>query len=372
MFTVRKDLSARAGAPPNTRVNPDTGVVETTNDDGTTWVDDPRSDPRQNPTLMLPPSDAPDVKCAAAAGMVENVRRVIDGAAGGTTVAGIATLLLTLLLIPGIGWMFAAMLLFASSFVAATAAAVLAAFTEDVYDYMLCSFYSNIDSDGKVSWAQLESVLADVSAEFSDVLVHDILAGIMQMHREVGFTNAGVVYADPLADCTSCAPGGRLYDFTIDPYQFVPQAFGATPLAVWALGVGWQSIYIDTGGNGYTIAAISASFSANIEYIEIGFSFTDGTYAATGETNALASEGFDEIFWTRPIGSAPMSPGSFCYKVLDPAVPVTVTQLLAQFFPGSSLDGSDPGGSCAIEYIKVMFVGDPPEGGVEIPYEDCE
>lgn len=205
MWVVRKYLSATEGAPPRTRVNPDTGVVETTPDDGTTWVEDPRSDPRQNPAYMLPPPTAPDVQCAAAAGMVENVRRVIDGAAGGTTVASIATLLLTLLLIPGIGWMFAAMLLFASSFVLAGSAAVLAAWTEDVYDRLLCVFYDNIDADGKVSWAQLEAVQGIMAAEFADPLVGDILAGIMQMHREVGFTNAGVVYADPLAEC-DCAP----------------------------------------------------------------------------------------------------------------------------------------------------------------------
>jgi len=210
MFTVRKNLSARSGAPPNTRVNPETGVVETSMDDGVTWVPDPNNDPRQNPVYMMPPPDVPDVQCAAAAGMVENVRRVIDGAAGGTTVAAIATLLLTLLLIPGIGWMFAAMLLFASSFVAAGSAGILAAWTEAVYDDLLCAFRNNIDADGKVSWVQLEAVHDDMSLIYSNPLITDTLAGIMQMHREVGFTNAGVVYADSEADCDDC--GGTCYE----------------------------------------------------------------------------------------------------------------------------------------------------------------
>jgi hypothetical protein len=205
MFAIRKRLDARVGSPPNTRVNPDTGDVETTVDGGATWQPNPYGDPRINPVYMKPPPDVPDVQCAAAAGMVENVRRVIDGAAGGGTVAGIATVLLTLLLIPGIGWMFAAMLLFASSFVAAGSAAVLAAFTEDVYDRLLCVFFENIDADGRVSWSQLEAVQSTMAGEFPDPLVGDVLAGIFQMHKEVGFTNAGVAYADPEADC-ECAP----------------------------------------------------------------------------------------------------------------------------------------------------------------------
>jgi len=246
MNVIRKRLWEREGAPSNTRVNPETGIVETSMDGGATWVPDPYSDPRQNPAYLLPPPTAPDVKCAAAAGMVENVRRVIDGAAGGTTVAGIATLLLTLLLIPGIGWMFAAMLLFASVFVAATAAAVLAAFTEDVYDYLLCSFYANIDADGRVSWAQLEDVLADVGGHFPDPLVGEILGGIMQMHREVGFTNAGVVYADPDAEC-ACEPEWCfVWDFTVDDGGWI-----GVSGSHWVDGQGWTGVDLDPDNRGW-------------------------------------------------------------------------------------------------------------------------
>lgn len=211
---IRKQLFAQENAPPNTRVNPETGAVETSFDGGETWQPNPDADPRINPGFQAPPPDVPDPRCAASAGMVQNVRNVVEGAAGGTTAAGIASILLTLLLIPGIGWMFGAMLLFATSFLTATAAAVLAAFTEDVYEVLLCMFYDNVESDGKITEAGLNDVV-DACAEFSDPLVQEVMGWIRDMHGFVGFTNAGVAYADEEAECNCLVLD--LVPSTVDP-----------------------------------------------------------------------------------------------------------------------------------------------------------
>lgn len=369
MWVIRKKLSATEGAPPRTRVNPDTGVVETTPDDGTTWVDDPRSDPRQNPAYILPPPSAPDVKCAAAAGMVENVRRVIDGAAGGTTVAGIATILLTLLLIPGIGWMFAAMLLFASAFVTATSAAVLAAFTEDVYDFLLCSFYANIDADGKVSWEQLEAVQAEAAAEFPNPLVGDILAGIMQMHREVGFTNAGVAYADPDADCSTCTGWAELLDFEIEDYGFTINLSGAIPNGEYIEGVGYRTTFVPTETNGYRVVSISRSCAALVTHFEMRFEYSQGACFGTGDAAAgLWSQSYVNEFYLVFVCDVPTSPGIWNSSDTT-GVPVDITQLIAQLIAGAAPDAADPGGVATLKSIRMCGVGTPP--GIGVPDDPC-
>lgn len=215
MALIRKQLYAREGAPPNTRTNPETGVVETSMDDGATWVPDPNSDPRQNPAYRLPPPAAPDVRCAAAAGMVEDIRRVLEAGALGLGAGGLATVLITLLLIPGIGWMFAAMLLFAGSITLAIAAGTVAEFTEDVYEQLLCIFYDNIGEDGSVTAEQLEAIHDQVVTDIGEVLVSDFVQLVFNMHGPTGLTNAGSAYADPDADCF-CPGWCYLDDFSTD------------------------------------------------------------------------------------------------------------------------------------------------------------
>lgn len=356
MWVVRKLLSPTEGAPPRTRVNPDTGEVET-NVSGDEWVPDPNSDPRQNPAYMLPPPSAPDVQCAAAAGMVENVRRVVTGAAGGTTVASIATLLLTLLLIPGIGWMFAAMLLFASSFVAAGSAAVLAAFTEDVYDWLLCAFYEQVDAEGRITWTALEDIHTAAIGHFLDPLVPDILAGIFQMHREVGFTNAGVVYADPDADC-SCLPEHCLeVDLTLtdgSEYGVALSPGGGT----WQAGLGYESVAFDSGQD-----------------VTVVFVFPDALTCTAVEaqySKTTASGAFD-VNNLRALN--PYTNYAVTQVAIDPTNDLGEHLVKAIIFPlgqileGYSIDvntGSTGGPTKAyVERLIVRYRGDIPEGWID-------
>lgn len=253
MFTIRRQLKPSEGAPPDTRVNPDTGEVETSVDGGATWTPNPQGDPRTNPVYLLPPPEVVDVRCATAAGMVENVRKVVDAATLGVGLGGIATVLITLLLIPGIGWMFAAMLLFAGSVAAAGAGAVAAAFDEDVYDWLLCAFFGAVDAEGRITAADLADIQAGAAAEFPDPLVGDTLAGIFDMHKEVGFTNAGVVYADDEAECD--CPVAYKWDFTVSAADWAVVADRGAGCCFG--GLGFVSVY-NFGGLGNTEIRIAS------------------------------------------------------------------------------------------------------------------
>lgn len=224
MFVVRRQLRASEGAPPNTRVNPDTGNVETSTDGGATWTENPEADPRLQPAQQLPPNTAPDVKCAAAAGMVENVRKVMGAVGLGVGAGALATLLIGLLLIPGIGWIYLAMLLFAASATGATGIAMYAAFTDEVYDWLLCAFLDQLDADGRITDAGLDAVVTAARSEFPNPLVGDGLALTANYQHFVGFNNAGVVYADPDADCTCAEDWCVTFDEFGAPYTIVPYA----------------------------------------------------------------------------------------------------------------------------------------------------
>lgn len=288
---IRKRLYENEGAPSSTRVNPDTGVVETSPDGGVTWNPDPNSDPRLNPAYQLPPVTGDNAKCAAAAGMVANVRRVVDGMGLGLSVAGFATLLLTLLLIPGIGWMWAAMLLFASTFTGATALATYAAFTEDVYDALLCAFYEQIDGDGRITYEGYSNVIDTISSQFPNPLVHDALQAIGTMHQVVGINNAGVTYADPEADCGECSDWCYEWDFTLTDGGFYVD--GPSRYGEWVAGVGW----VCTAGDTYKNASPSRDISPETYLTLIQFNYTRSNIPAPDAAVKIWDEtdGFSQL-----------------------------------------------------------------------------
>jgi len=224
--------------------------------------------------------------------------------------------------------------------------------------------------------------LRDAMARYTDLLDPQVITNI-RLFGQVdfilnvigvdGLNAAGATTAIETADCTDCnAPWCRLYDFTIEPFQFEPQLFGAQELSDYQLGVGFVTVYAPTGANGYTISAIAAPFAADIQSIEIGFSYTQGICAGSGDAALdVSSQGFANRFITVLTCDVPTSPDSWCYDSGDPAEPVTVTQLLVQLIAGVTLDDSDPGGSAVIQYLKIMGVGEPPPLGEVCEWEDC-
>lgn len=201
MMVVRKYLSATEGTPADTRINPVTGEVETTPDGGVSWNPNPGADPRVSPAYTKTPvGDA----CAAAAGMIEGMQGFAVGTFAITTVAGGATILLgiTLFLLP-VSWMWLMFLSVAGAFLAAGGAAIWADFTEDVWHDLLCILACNLDADGLLTADTLEIV----KGQIAELGIPSVVTGtnlIFEAWGFVGLNNAGIVYADPEADCGDC------------------------------------------------------------------------------------------------------------------------------------------------------------------------
>jgi len=204
MNVIRKRLYPDEGAPPQTRYDPETDSVQTTSDGGITWTQNDGADPRKNTAYQMPPNTETNVKCAAAAGMVEDVTRVVNAGIVGGTVVGIGAILLALLVLP-IGWLYLLVLAVSGGLLTAGGTALAASFTQGVYDQLLCIFYNNIASDGSITGSQWTNVLTDVDSDIGDALVYSTLELVFKLHGAVGLSNAGTLYADGEADCSPCA-----------------------------------------------------------------------------------------------------------------------------------------------------------------------
>jgi len=207
MEIIRGRLSAADFSPPNLRYNPDCDCVQFTPDDGTTWVDAPSADPRHSDLYRLPVLTTTDPRCDAAANMVKWMKDFIDSLtalleAGATafTLINTALELMSAIFNPSI-------LLLAIAEVCDTlfgigSAALLAAFTSDQYDLLLCCFYCNIESDGSCTPVDLVGIETQVTADLNGIasLVVNLIFAIQ---GEVGVSNAGVV-GGQTGDCSSC------------------------------------------------------------------------------------------------------------------------------------------------------------------------
>lgn len=201
MYIIRKRLFEREGAPPDTRYNPDTDTVETSTDGGVTWNPNTGADPRKNDAYLMPPNDAPDPKCAAAAGMVEYVRQAVQAGIDGTTIAGVGNVFLSILLVfLPISWLFALIAIAAEAVIAIGGAALSFAFSEGIYSQIQCIFLEFVEDDGRITAEGLENVELAVDA-IGDTVVTTVFALMVQMAGHVGFSNAGVKFADPDAVC---------------------------------------------------------------------------------------------------------------------------------------------------------------------------
>lgn len=205
---------------------------------------------------------------------------------------------------------------------------------------------------------------------FSQIRLFGQITYIMQILGAQSLDAMGATTGVAEGDCDDCdAPWCRLYDFTVDPYQFELQFPTG---GVWTDGIGWEGVYVPTGGNGYFGAYIAAPIACDITSIEMGFTYTQGSCILSADAAlGIWSQTYANTFAYTEVCDVPTSPAEFCYKVLDPAVPVTITQLIINLVAGVTSDDSNPGGACTIQYIKLTGTGVPPEGGVECEWEDC-
>lgn len=235
MAIIRKWLTPLEIMPASSRINPDTGELETSPDGGTTWNPDPGSDPRHNDAFRLPPTDAPDPKCDGAARIVhafQDALIIFNSSVNAAQFAtGIMTLLLVLTpvaaLIAGIGF-----LLF-DALIDIGQVEIEAAFTEGVWESIECIIYCHIGADGQIDIEKRDAIMAAILAQHPGV-VYNTLVNVVNLFGEVLMSNATVEYADT-GDCEACdCQWCYHFDFTIDDGGFTVDTYGT-----YVAGEGW-------------------------------------------------------------------------------------------------------------------------------------
>jgi hypothetical protein len=264
---IRKELSADEVTPPNQRYNEDCDCIQTTYDDGVTWTDTPGADPRSAPQFRAPALATADPRCDAAANMVAALRDMVAADVAFDAVSGLVTDLTGILFLffPEVGLIVGAILLVAQTILDIGGVAITAAFTETVYDDLLCVFYDHIDADGQMSDAQLADIYSDVAANF-DVIVQAIFGAHSSTIGAVGWSNAGALGTET-GDCSACDQWCHVIDFTLSDGGFSSDTTNGTG-ANYVPGVGWTENAISGNSGTYIIrGGLAAVEWTSIEFV---------------------------------------------------------------------------------------------------------
>lgn len=187
------------------RYNPSTEHFETSIDGGENWTEDDTVDPRITPAVLLPPNGN---RCDAAASMVRFIRDFITQLANvigdGVNVLTLVSVVVTIaaLLVPGINIVAFIFLDVWLLLISIGESAIVEAFTETVYDDLLCIFYCRIQADGSVTADDFSDIVTEILAHYSGD-VRTILSGIVQFIGINGLQNAGGQHLDT-DDCSDC------------------------------------------------------------------------------------------------------------------------------------------------------------------------
>lgn len=242
MMIIRKRLWAGEMEIPFLRLNIDTDTVQITPDGGETWVDAPALDPRHSDELRLPALTGEDAKCDAAARMVAQFQDHLIIFENSVNAAQFATNVMVILLAlsPFASILVGLALLGFDVLTEIGQANIEAAFTEGVWDDLLCSIVCHIGEDGQMSESQRDEVMADMLALHPGV-VYNTLVNMVNLFGEVMLSNAGVDRTE-VGDCGECACQWTYqWDFTANDGDFVhdPVNGYTTTDGAYNLGFGW-------------------------------------------------------------------------------------------------------------------------------------
>lgn len=213
------------------RLNPDTGAMERSKDDGATWTTDP-ADPIH--TIVKQPPLVTDTsgktKCDAATNFSEHFNDIItdcsENLGTATTVVelagGIAALLLDIFIIivtEGAG------IAIVTTITASIFAGISAAFVEgkaafDAYwtsdrkDQILCAAFDTIGENGQFSQTQWEDFKHRARLELTPSPALDMVLTSANAAGYVGGTNMASYGAAAEADCASCTPACLVDNWT--------------------------------------------------------------------------------------------------------------------------------------------------------------
>jgi len=275
MRVILKELDPAETYPQYVRWNDDCECVQITFD-GTTWVDSPDSDPRYGPGFRAPALTG-DAKCDAAARMVAVIRAQVDAALDAAEAVALATSLLSIVtaFLPGINIIVTVFVAVANAVLVFGAAALAADFTEENYDKLTCIFYDNIDTNGQVSAAQLDDILADIEAEFGISVIYPVCQLLFDTMGENGFSNAGSL-GTGTGDCEDCEPKW-CYEFDYTSSAYTVTAVPGYTGVLWSSG---QGLY-NSGVYGYSQQLFGVEVSG-VYRIEVDMTLSGSVNAGNG------------------------------------------------------------------------------------------
>lgn len=295
MDIIRKELTTNELYPANLRYDDVTGVVQFTPDGGTTWIDSPQSDPRNN--SGVPAGDGS--RCDAAARMVALMKDTVDLTAArisqGYTAVGIAGALGVLWALVGFfaALVFGAIVVVVGALVAIGATTLLAAMTTTVYDQLRCILYKYLSTDGQLTAGTLAQVRSEVNSVIGGTAA-TIINYLFDMLGFGGLNNAAAMRSET-GDCSTCDEWCIDLDFVTGNQGFAaqkPNSAYTTAAGSYSAGVGWiESLTIDGSGARSDAVFAFRTFNATLTHVEMHYKRHQGQYTIAGRAAAFYYNG---------------------------------------------------------------------------------
>lgn len=208
MRIIRKELATAQVYPDNLRYDETNDVVQYSPDGGTTWIDDPGSDPRLH--NAYPPPDTDDPRCDAAARMtgllIDYEQQLEDLAQAGAATAEIATaILLFLAFIPLIGVLTAVFVGISLQVVTVGYAALHAAFLGFDWSAIQCQLYQQVDNLGNITDGGYEAFYAWMESNYTGTVLSFLELMLSSLGR-AGLNDAAATRGET-GDCSSICSG---------------------------------------------------------------------------------------------------------------------------------------------------------------------
>jgi len=186
------------------------GVWQTSTDGGTTWYDDPASDPRNN-VNVFPPLEGPDgddKRCEAATNAMEFFKQnLIDELASGLAYAEIYSTIVGILAVAGVTGIGIIIAIAAAAIFVAGVLVVQAAFTSEVWHDFKCILYCRISPDASFTADAWNAVKSEITSKFTGV-VQVVLFQWTNSLGAIGLTNTARSHFGIGGDCSDCDCGG--------------------------------------------------------------------------------------------------------------------------------------------------------------------
>jgi hypothetical protein len=203
------------------RIDPETGRMQISTDNGVTWQGDPND--VQNQITLLPPTvgaGMSSTKCDAATNASEHINELItatgENLSTASTVFGLAVavaeaVLALFLIIVSAGALTAPVTAVATAIWAAATGlfelgieAYNAYWTTDKQDAILCALYCNIGTNGQFTEVQYQAFRAKIKAQLPASPALDIVMTAINAGGATGLSQMASYGNAAMADCSSC------------------------------------------------------------------------------------------------------------------------------------------------------------------------